>query len=333
MDFSANINPLGPPPGVFRAIKENLGQIVHYPDPAGTELKSLLCKRFNIGPECLILGNGAVELIYLVAHALSPRSALIPVPTFSEYTCALEAVQTKIRLHFLQRSEDFRLKANNLTLREGDILFICNPNNPTGQLLPPETFQQILNFAETRRAFVVVDESFMDFVDIQRQWRAVQYVKKYQNLFILYSLTKFYAIPGLRLGCGIGRPDLIERLYRLKDPWNVNSLALVAGEAGLQDGEFGVHTRKYVASERDFLVNELVKIKGLHIFNGTANFLLLENHNAIYGTALVEKLARLGILIRDCGNFPGLGEHYFRIAVKDRESNTKLVRALDQVLD
>ncbi len=330
LDFSANINPLGPPQGVFQAIRDNLAQIVHYPEPEGRGLKELLGRRLGIGTENLILGNGAVELIYLLAQALKPAKALIPAPTFSEYGAALECQGAQIRISYLQ--QDFRLDPDALELAGCDLLVLCNPNNPTGYFLPEADFRAILDRARQERAFVVVDESFMDFLPPSRQWRAFRYLAEYDRLFVLYSLTKFFAIPGLRLGCGIGSTGLVRELVSRKDPWNVNSLALAAGEAALREPEYEERSRRLIDEEREFLSRELGRLPGLKPYPAAANFLLVQNSGAIRGRDLVHRLGVKGILVRDCGNFPGLGERYFRVAVKDRKSNTRLLQALAQVL-
>ncbi|HWJ02818.1 MAG TPA: threonine-phosphate decarboxylase CobD [Verrucomicrobiae bacterium] len=332
LDYSANINPLGPPPGVFTAIQQNLAQIIHYPDPQGTGLKQALGQRLGVSRENLILGNGAVELIYLLAQALKPQKALIPVPAFSEYAKAIRAVDGTVRYHFLRPEDGFRLTGEDLELEGCDILFVCSPNNPTGQLLAEKDFALILARAEKAGVFVVLDESFMDFVEPARQWRAFKYLNRYSGLFVLYSLTKFYAIPGLRLGCGIGSPTLIQRLYELKDPWNVNSLALAAGRAALTDEAYAVDTRQLIRSEREFLITGLSKLQGLKPVAGEANFILVKNAASLKGGSLVDALGKMGILIRSCSNFPGLGDDYFRIAVHDREKNNKLLHSLGTVL-
>lgn len=332
LDFSANINPLGPPPGVFEAIRDNIPSIIHYPEPEGKQFKLHLSKRLGVAEEHLILGNGAVELIYLLAHTLAPQTALIPSPTFSEYTSALKSRKTACRLLYTSAAEDFRLDPASLDLKGADILFICNPNNPTGYLLPESDFVQILAKAEQENTFLVVDESFMDFVEVNKQWRASDYLKRSERLFVIYSLTKFYAIPGLRLGCGIGNPALIRQIKARKDPWNVNSLALAAGTAALEDTGFEQSSRSLIKREREFLAFELDKLPGLKPFPAVANFMLVQNLGQVSGLELVDRLGSLGILIRDCSTFPGLNGDFFRIAVKDRESNTGLIDALTKVL-
>jgi threonine-phosphate decarboxylase len=332
IDFSANINPLGPPRGVFEAIDKNIAKIIHYPDPNGWGVKTLLGDKLGVATEQLILGNGAVELVYLLAHALKPRTAFVLEPTFSEYSRALKAVGCQIRHTYLNPLRGFELDINDLELADCDILFLCNPNNPTGSFMSEEDFVRILDLVKKHGTFLVLDESFMDFVALNKQWRSFRYLREYDKLFVLYSLTKFYAIPGLRLGCGIGSPEFIRTLGGMKDPWNVNNLALAAGEAALGDAAYSEMTRQCIETEREFLINDLKKIAQLKVFPGFANFLLIENLGEPNGERLVDALANKGILIRNCGNFPGLGENYFRIAVKDHLSNIKLVSGLKEIL-
>lgn len=306
--------------------------IIHYPDPSAKALKGLLSKRLGVGGDNLILGNGAVELIYLLAHALKPGGALLPGPTFSEYERALKAVDCEVRRHLLRPEQNFRLDPSELAVRGFDLLVICNPNNPTGNLLPEKDFVNILEMARDMHAFIVVDESFMDFVEPDLQWRAARFLQEYDRLFVLYSLTKFFAIPGLRLGCGIGSPDLIRRMDSLKDPWNVNSLALAAGTAALQDELYELRSRQFIRLERQYLQTELAQLPGLEPLPGNANFLLVHNKGKVTGQVLIDRLGSQGVLVRNCAEFPGLGQHYFRIAVKDRIANKALIAALRDIL-
>lgn len=332
IDFSANINPLGPPPGVFKAITNNLQHIIHYPDPLASGLTAGLSRRLQVPVERIVLGNGAAELVHLLAHALRPRQVVIPAPTFAEYARAVSNVGAEITYHYLRQGEDFALKPGRLSLAGCDLLFVCNPNNPTGQFMRQGEFAQILDQARRYNTFVVVDESFMDFVDSAEQWHAYDYLQTYDRLFVLYSLTKFYAIPGLRIGCGVGSPHLVKQLKKLHTPWNINSLALAAAEAALEDADYAALSRRTITTERDYLTRGLKRFNNLTPFPGTANFLLVKHSGEPRVSDLVRELGIRGILIRDCGDFPGLGPQFFRIAVKDRGSNEHLLRCLGGLL-
>ncbi|MDA8442191.1 MAG: threonine-phosphate decarboxylase CobD [Peptococcaceae bacterium] len=332
LDFSANINPLGPPQGVFDAIARHTPAIIQYPDPSGHELKLRLSATLGVEPARLLLGNGAVELIYVLAQALRPRRCLLPLPTFSEYARALSAAGSELVYCYLRPDNGFALDPEMLEVEGCDLIVVCNPNNPTGTYLSETVFQQILQLARQQDAYLVVDASFVDFVEPALRWSIAKYLPSYAKLLVLYYLTKFYAIPGLRLGCGMGEPALLARLNECKDPWSVNSLALAAGVAALADLTYPAQTVQLIRQERDFLHAGLQLLPGLQVLPGTANFLLVHNAGPVWGNELVRALGLQGILVRECSNFPGLDGHYFRVAVRQHRDNLRLLAALAQVI-
>lgn len=335
LDFSANINPLGPSPSVLEALKANLWQICHYPDPDCRELKSALAEHLGVDTRCLLVGNGASELIYLLARVFSFRRVLIPAPTFSEYALAVKAAGGEVNYVFLDPSAGFPFPLEEVLrqLPEVDALFLCNPNNPTGGLVPRRELEALLEAAAAYRAMVIIDEAFMDFVADPQSHTLLSLAGRHPRLILLYSLTKILAIPGLRLGVLAARPDVVRALDRARDPWSVNALAQVAGVAGLQDREYIEATRDMVAREREFLFRELSSLPGLRPFPGAANFLLVDITNTRFAAGeLVRQLGLRGILVRNCANFPGLSEGYIRVAVRRRKENLRLLEALREVL-
>ncbi len=335
LDFSANINPLGPCPSVLEAIKANLWQICHYPDPDCRELKSALAGHLGVDTRCLLVGNGASELIYLLARVLSFRRVLIPAPTFSEYALAVKIAGGEVSYVFMDPFWGFAFPLQEVLRRLPgvDALFLCNPNNPTGGLISRRELEVLLEAAAGQKTMVIVDEAFMDFVTEPQNYTLLSLAGRHPHLILLYSLTKILAIPGLRLGVLVAQPSLVQVLSRSRDPWSVNALAQVAGVAGLQEKEYIEATREMVAREREFLFRELSSLPGLRPFPGAANFLLVDITGTKYAAGeLVCQLGRRGILVRNCANFPGLSEGYIRLAVKRREENLRLLEALREIL-
>ena len=236
LDFSANINPLGMPESVRQAVMASLSAAEHYPDPECRKLKQALARRHGIKTESLICGNGGAELIYRLAYALRPKKALLTAPTFAEYEEALRQTDTECILYEMQ--PDLQIREDILDEMDSslDVMFVCNPNNPTGILTPRSLLEQILKKAEVCDILLVLDECFLDFTDQESQSLIPQAVKS-QHLFILKSFTKMYAIPGIRLGYGIsGNKELIEKMEKSGPCWNVSVLASEAGIAALRSG-------------------------------------------------------------------------------------------------
>ena len=329
VDFSASINPLGPPDSVRQVVEHGTRLLLHYPDPDSTDLTNALAERHGCRPDSILVGNGSNEIIYLLCQLLRPQSALIVHPTFSEYGRALSQVQCRVR-HVLASDDDgFAHPLPELRSRGNavDAVFVCNPNNPTG-VLTAQT-----DIVETVRALpqtlVVVDEAFIDFASARRAASCVDAVGTTHNLIVLRSLTKFYAMPGLRLGYAVGTPRLIERLRRFRDPWSVNALAQKAGLAAIDEHDYAERTRQFVAVERTGLINGLSGIDHLQPFPSSANFVMVKTAKPrLTGDLLRQALIAEGIVIRQCSNFPGLGPAYFRVAVRTAKENRALLDAL-----
>lgn len=334
-DFSANINPLGTSPMALSAITDNLDLIRHYPDPRCAELRAGLTGYLNVAPEKMLLGNGASELIYLLARVMGYRRAIVAAPTFTEYGAAVTIAGGAVHEVPLLEEEKFALPAPRIrkALSHADVVFICNPNNPTGGAVKRPIIQSIIEDARTCGATVVVDEAFIDFVHRQEQYTVLPLLNEYSNLIVLYSLTKFFGIPGLRLGVLIAGKPIIKKISAAKDPWNVNSLAQIAGAAALADKEYMAQTRQLIWRERDFLYRAISLIPGLNAFAGEANYLLVKIENpAITSAQLAGLSAGRGVLVRDCASFSGLGNNYIRVAVKNRAENAVLLNVLREIM-
>lgn len=336
LDFSANINPLGLAPEAAKVIADNIAGIIHYPDPAARKLKEALSAHYGIPQEQLILGNGAAELFYLLLHMIRPKRVGLPVPSFSDYQRAAEAVGAEVIFSPLQAAEDFQVDIGRLQRDLGDVdcIFLGNPNNPTGKLLTREELEAYLTFLEARGIWTVVDESFLDFLPDEKNYTVRDLVGRYKHLLVVRSLTKFYAMPGLRLGFASGHPELIGRLERGKDVWNVNSLAQAAGVAALNLVEYHKRSREFVQGEKDWLYERLGKIKGLKPIAPSVNFIMVNvEETGLSSSALTARMRKQGILLRDCANYVGLeGHQYIRVAVRSRGENEQMLKALEAIV-
>ena len=327
IDFSANINPLNLPGEVKRLIRTNIRAVLHYPDPDSEKLSRSIAAFWNVEKENILVGNGSIELIYLIMHAFSPRTVSIPVPSFSEYEVAAKWKKSKIRFVPLKEKERFRLYVSRLP--KADILFVCNPNNPTGNLIA----ERDNLIAQAPNKLVVIDEAFMDFLSDERKHTSIRAAVKNRKIIVLRSFTKFFALPGLRLGYVLAHRQIIDKLKRWQPPWSVNALAQIAGKAILADKKYIRTTRRFIEKERDFFFGQLSKIKKLEPYPSVTNFLLVKiQAQNITSSFLLKKLIKKGILIRDCVNFKGLGNKFIRLAVRSHKDNLKFLRALKEVM-
>jgi cobyric acid synthase CobQ/L-threonine-O-3-phosphate decarboxylase len=330
LDFSANINPLGPPDWFRPLISSRLSSLVHYPDPDSSSLKASISDHFGVKEEDVLVGNGSTEIIHSLPRALPIRSALIPVPSYSDYVNAIELAGKPAEKIFLKEEEAFRLDLSLLDgkISSGQLVFIGQPNNPTGLLVDPAALRALaLKHPST---FFVIDEAFFDFVEDTESLIG----NRPSNIIVLRSLTKFYAIPGLRLGYAIADPDVIRKIKNIMPLWSVNGLAQAVGEHALQDHVYALQTRTLIRQQREFLSNEIHSIPGLTVFSGQANFLLVRlDRQPADAPALARQMLSSGIAIRACDNFDGLDRRFFRIAVRNEDENLKLLHALKKGLN
>jgi threonine-phosphate decarboxylase len=331
-DFSASINPLGPSHLVRSAIDHALDSLVHYPDAGHEELKEALALYHGLPAAHFVIANGSTELIYQLPAVLSGRRALLAVPCFSEYERALERQQWEVH-HFPLAPEDgFSLNPARLEakLAEGyDAFYLCNPVNPCGTLYPPHIVEQVRELCSAAGTFLVLDEAFMDFCE---EASAKHAVVTSSNALILRSMTKFFGIPGLRLGYAMANAPLCGHLDAKSIPWNVNTLALAAGRASLRDQEHNRRTLLFIDQERHFLSDRLASFPRLRVYPSRANFLLVEILGTMTARELAQQLLPELVVIRDCASFSGLTPCFFRIAVRTRPENERLVACLEKIL-
>lgn len=335
IDFSANINPLGLSLQVRAALLATMELVVSYPDPDAVALKQAIVDVYQVPGECIEPGNGAVELIYLLCRALSPRRVLLPAPTFGEYEAAARAAELTIVRLPLSADEDFipDLAVIGAALQSGDLLFLCNPNNPSGAIMNCEQLEPLVAQATAAGAHVVVDESFIDFRPVELCESCRTLVGRYRGLSILHSLTKFLAVPGLRLGFLLAEPLLVKQLNLLRDPWNVNVMAQAAGVAGLQDLAYRQETVRLVGEQKTWLYNQLQSISGIKAFHPSVNFILADlEKTGWHAERLQQCLWQDRILIRNCASFSGLSNHYIRLAVKRPADNRQLIARLKSII-
>lgn len=329
LDLSVNINPLGTPPQVLRAAREALEQAGEYPDPLCRRLRQAIARKDGVSPEQIFCGNGAAEVIFRLALALRPRAALLTAPTFSEYEEALVQVGCVCQFHPLRREENFDVTESVLdSIRPSvELVVLCSPNNPTGRLVPQELLIAVLNRCREIGAMLMVDECFLP---LAREGRGLApFLEEYPELFLLRAFTKTYAIPGLRLGYGLGHPELIERITAWGSCWNVSGVAQAAGLACCQQPDWPARGRALLELQRPLLQQGLAGL-GCQVIPGAANYILFRLPGV---EDLKERLLRKGVLVRSCANYRGLGKDWYRVAVRQAADNERLLRILRAELE
>ncbi|MGX9416839.1 threonine-phosphate decarboxylase CobD [Vibrio sp. WJH972] len=331
VDFSANINPLGMPAELKQAIVNKLDDAHLYPDIDYVNLHKTIALATHCAPEQVLAGNGATELIYLWVKHINPQCALLVEPTFAEYRRALTLNDASIVTYQLTYDQKFIINESILNeLHQGlDALVLCSPNNPTGALIPQSLLTRILEKCLSLNVAVLLDESFIDFSpDMQS---AIGWINEYPNLTVLQSLTKFYAIPGIRLGYMVSsNTALIEAIHSQREPWSINAFAVIAGETVFDCHDYQHRTHDWLKDEYRYLYSQLNTFSQLEVWPSTANYLFFRCHNALLD--LQDLLMQHGILIRSCANYPGLDNHYYRVAIKSHSDNQRLVKALTVAL-
>ena len=334
IDFSASINPLGCPEVVRKAVSEQFNDIRHYPDSECADLRKIIAEKIPCNESNVIIGNGSNELFYLIPRALKPEKGVLLQPTFGEFKDAFSNSNVEV-IEVINDDNDFptiNTNISRLKSTEDCMVFLCNPNNPTGQLTLKEDIIELVN--DNPKRLIVIDEAFMDFVEDHEKYSVIKDAPLMDNLIVVRSLTKFYGFPGLRLGYLVANETIINKLMQYKEPWTVNTIAQVAGMAAINDETFAANTRQYVSGEKSFLYDGLAMIKGIQPFKPTVNFILVRiEDRGITSSAIQNLLMKNNILIRNCSNFVGLDEKYFRVAVKTREENQKLLSALKLIMD
>jgi threonine-phosphate decarboxylase len=379
LDFSANMNPFGPPASVERVFGDHWREIARYPDPAVRALRAKLARTYRVPADAILVGNGAAELIDLAVRGLKPRGALLAQPAFKEYGDALRKAGVPIREWRLDAQREYGADLVPTTeaapgeaasapnalsavvsaefvpapgipakcvpaetipadaaaaairgLSEGDCVFLGHPNNPTGRLVPRET----LRLLREGPATLLLDEAFMDFVAGEEDRSLIREAAESERLVVFRSLTKFYAIPGIRLGFLVAHPRTVAELRELQPPWSVNFLAQRIGEAVLDETEYAARTRAWLREEKPRLEKGL-RALGVRVCPGEVNYLLgeLPAEAGLTVRDLQDRLGRRGILVRDASLFPGLTDRHFRMAVRLRDENARFLRELERALN
>lgn len=332
VDFSANINPLGLPQGVKKAIIKSLASCVNYPDAFCRELAEATSNFLQVPQAYLFFGNGAADVLFRLALALKPQQALLLAPTFADYEKALLSVECAISYYKLPEAQNFTVQTDILEqLQPGiDIVVICNPNNPTGRICEQALLTQILERCSQIGATLLIDECFMDFVPQEVAYSFRTKLEQYKNLVILKAFTKTFAIPGVRLGyCMSGNAELMARLHEVGQDWNVSIMAQEAGKAAVRETAYLEKSFAYVQKQRKWMLKKLAELPGITLYGSLANYIFF--HLPVPQN-LVAQLKERGFLIRSCANYQNLGPGYYRIAVKKQTENIALLKVLQEIL-
>jgi threonine-phosphate decarboxylase len=335
MDFSASINPLGPPAAGLRAIRSALKQIVHYPDPDCWKLRQELAQQCGVDPDMILVGNGSTELIHLLPRALAIKSALIMGPTFEEYARALMDAGSSVQYVHARREERFRAPLKEvlgqLSAKRSsfDAVLLCNPNNPTGQVMNRLAVCELAEVVDRQQSWLIVDEAFIDYCQTQS---VVSMLSPHPRMMVLRSLTKFYAMPGLRIGYLVGASKVVDQLKDRQPPWSVNLLAQEVSRAVLHDHAYATKSRTFMKSERSRFMRGLRSLSGVRVFPSVANFVLIELPASTCAGEVTDLLACERLLVRDCSTLPGLTTQMIRVAIRTAEENRRLIVALGACL-
>lgn len=326
IDFSVNVNPLGIPESVENALYESVGSCSRYPDPSAEKLKTAVSEMLMVPKDTILFGNGASEIFMAVVHGINPEKTVIPVPSFYGYEYAAGVTDGEIIYYEMNEEDEFFLTEDffSVLTEDVDLLFLANPNNPTGNLINLETLRDLLHHCREKEIYVVLDECFIEFCE--GECSMLHEAQTFSNLIIVRAFTKIFSIPGVRLGYMVcGNDFLLEKISRQLPEWNISVFAQSAGcECALQK-QYIKDTVNCICQERHFLEDGL-KQAGYKVFPGKANFLMIYSEHPLY-----DKLLEKGILIRDCENFRGLSKGFYRIAVKSRKENEILLRAMGEI--
>lgn len=323
VDFSSNINPLGIQKGLNEELIEGFTTLTSYPDIHYRKLKSSISEYLNCDYEQVLVGNGAVEIInnFIIVH----KNISVMTPSFSEYE--LRAKVHKKNIRKLSYRDDFSIDIRSLeAIEEGELLILGNPNNPTGLRIPKEDLLKIYEVIKFKNAFLLLDEAFFEFCPVD--YDSVELFKEdgYKNVAIIRAATKFFALPGIRLGYCCTSVDKVKEISEIELPWSVNSLADIAGQYIFDDKEYIKTSKDYIEGERNFLLKKLSSIEGIKVYNSHTNYILIKflDHDEEY---VFKHFLNHGIVVRKCSSFKELGNDHVRIAVKDRENNERLLKA------
>ncbi|GHP13675.1 threonine-phosphate decarboxylase [Lentilactobacillus fungorum] len=332
LDFSANINPLGLSKRLLPVLTNALSQVIYYPNPEYPALKRSIADHFNVSKDDVMVGNGAVQMIFDMANAVNAQHALVLAPTFGEYERSFNRSNMTTDHYGLAQATGFELDVADLlaTLKakpQIDLICLCNPNNPTGTMVKPTEMLQIADFCRKNHKWLIIDEAFMDFVD-HDQWSFVTHLSAQLPVMVLRSATKFFAIPGLRLGFAITKNLALKAAWQAQaEPWSVNTLADQFGQHMYDDQHYIEQTYDWLTREKAYLWAGLQQLPNVHAYESAANYYLLKSDVP----NLREKLWQRRIMIRSCADYVGLGQDYYRVAVRAHSENTQLLAALKAI--
>lgn len=327
IDFSVNVNPFGPPDGIKDKWNKWFPLIEDYPDPEGRELLRLIAESEKLSISNILLGNGGAELIALLGRELSNTHVGIVQPAFSEYEKVTKASGCQVT-YINQTAPDWELDFNQLaqSIAELDALFLCNPSNPTGTVKSLQVLRDLLYLCEENNCYLIIDEAFYDF---QKDYEGIaELVVKHDRLIIIRSLTKMYAIAGLRLGYVLANESMIDKLKSYQPEWSVNAIALEAGKECINESEYVKATQLYIQKERARLRDGLLAQYDLS--DSQVNFYLLKDPALHNQRALLIFLLKKGLVPRHTENFPGLDGEWLRFAIRSETENNRLMGALLQ---
>ncbi len=333
ISFSANVNPLGISPKLKKGITEQIDCISTYPDRDYRKLRQCMADYCSTEADNIVVGNGSTELISLFIQIKQPQKALILGPTYSEYEREIALVGGKTIYYPLKEENEFKLNTEHFISKlseDIDMLIICNPNNPTGTAINAHEMRKILDACKEYDIFVMVDETYVEFAEDVKSISSVSLTRTYENIAILRGTSKFFASPGLRLGYAIcSNADMIHEINRRKDPWTINSIAVIAGTLMFTDEEYIKETRELISAERERLFKIFSESTRFKPFKPEGNFMLLKIiEDGLTSGELFDKCIRKGLMIRDCSTFPYLGENFIRFCFMNPEDNTKLASLL-----
>lgn len=327
LDFSANINPLGYPEGLEENLNKHFKELLKYPDYRYAELRKYMAQKYDVNMQNIIVGNGGIQIIHQAIEFLDCKKALIISPTFIEYEKALRRFNKDIVFYYLEEENDFTFDIKRFKkekLDDIDLVICCNPNNPTGKIIGIDVMEELTSYLKKQSVDLLIDEAFIEFCPHQS---ALSSVEKYDNLIITRSLTKFFAVPGLRLGFLVtSKKKLLNKIRSFREDWSVNALAMHGGMFLLEKQDYISETLEYIERERVFLLKKMKEIEFIQTFSSSANYIFFRSI-----PTLKKKMLKKNIIIRQCDNYRGLDEHYYRIAVRTRTQNEILVNALKEI--
>lgn len=333
LDFSANINPLGPPESVLAAIGRSMDGIRHYPDTRHADVLTSIQARYRVDKSGVFCGNGAAEVLDLTLRMVAPARVFVFEPAFSEYRAAARRVDAAVvETQFSRVNLPHRLRALSENCGRGDVVILNNPHNPTGACWRRDEIIEALEALCDRAAVVVVDESFMDFRWDESTYSVLLDTTHIRNLVVVRSATKMYTIPGLRFGFGAAHPDLVMKIERNRDRWSVNHLAQVAAAAAYQDQGFVRTTWDWLYREQCYVQETWGTHEAIELSPPGVNYFLLHVHEDIPAMRILEKLEHEGIFLRRCDSFTGLTKQDIRVAIRTRSDNERLWTAFNDAI-